>query len=117
MKLIFSIVVILVLSSSAYLQSGRRPKEIKVPVPPPEEVNETKPKPAPQDQASQVTAEKNEDYRCTDDGTLARLLDTDVVDEQAVSHKKVDEQAIIISKPPPSYTKEARRNTSRDSSN
>jgi TonB family protein len=111
MKLIFSILVILVLTSSAYSQSGRRPKEIKVPDPPPEEVNKTKPKPESQDQASPVTAERNEDYRCTEDGTLARLLDTDVVDEKAVLHKRPDAQAIIISKPPPSYTKEARRNS------
>jgi TonB family protein len=54
-----------------------------------------------------VTAEKDQDYRCTDDGTLAHLLDQD----QAVgfSPKEVDVKAEITAKPEPGYTREARR--------
>jgi TonB family protein len=55
---------------------------------------------------SQVTAEKNQDYRCTTDGTLAHLLeDSDVV---AVSEKEVDKKAEVTAKPDPRYTREAR---------
>ena len=54
-----------------------------------------------------VTAEKDQDYRCTDDGTLAHLLDSD----QAVGYepKEVDVKAEITAKPLPGYTREARR--------
>ncbi|MDQ5844316.1 MAG: energy transducer TonB [Acidobacteriota bacterium] len=111
MKLILSFVILLVWSSSVYSQSGRRrPAEIKTPVPPPAEAKEIEPKPAPTDQARQVTAEKNEDYGCTDDGSLGRILDTGTGDERMFTSKQVDIRVIIISKPQPSYTKEARRN-------
>ena len=56
---------------------------------------------------SQVTAEKDQDYRCTDDGTLARLLDESTV--VAFQPKEVDTKAEIIAKPDPVYTREARR--------
>ena len=107
----FGLVAILVLSSFAYTQSGRRVKETRVPVPPPEqEVKEPQPKPAPPDESPPVTAEKNQDYRCTEDGSLARILETDTIDELVVSTKDVDTRAVITAKPRPSYTKEARRN-------
>lgn len=109
MKLILTVALFLVLSSPAYSQSGRRSKENKIPIPPPE-VNETKPKPATQDEASPVTAEKNQDYRCTDDGSLARILDAEVIGERVVSTKEADARAVITARPKPSYTKEARRN-------
>lgn len=109
-KPILSFVVLLLWISSVYSQSGRRPAEIKVPVPPPAEVKETKPKPAPQDQTPQVTAEKNEDYSCTDDGSLGRIIDTGTGDERILTSKQVDTRVNITSKPQPSYTKEARRN-------
>jgi TonB family protein len=109
MKFVVVIVVVLVLSSPAYSQSGRRPKEIKVPVPPSEqEVKE--PKPKPPDDPPPVTAEKNQDYRCTDDGSLARILETDDIGELVVSTKEVDTRLEIKAKPKPAYTKEARRN-------
>jgi len=56
---------------------------------------------------SQVTADKDEDYRCTDDGTLAHLLDHD----KAVGYeaKEVDVKAEVTAKPLPKYTREARR--------
>lgn len=110
LKLLLSFVLLLISIPTAYSQSGRRPVEIKTPVPPPAETTETKPKPAPQDQARPVTAEKNEDYGCTDDGSLGRILDTGTGDERIFTSKQVDVRVIIISKPQPSYTKEARRN-------
>jgi TonB family protein len=54
-----------------------------------------------------VTAEKDEDYRCTDDGTLAHLLDHDQV--AGFEAKEVDVKAEITAKPLPVYTREARR--------
>jgi protein TonB len=106
---VFGLVAILVLSSFAYSQSGRRVKETRVPVPPPEqEVKE--PKPTPPNEPPPVTAEKNQDYRCTEDGSLARILETDTIDELVLSAKEVDRRAVITAKPRPSYTKEARRN-------
>ena len=108
MKLI-ALVAIFVFSSFAYSQSGRRTKET-APVPPPvKEEKEPKSKPASQEEPPPVTAEKNQDYRCTDDGSLARILETDPIDELVVSAKEVDVRAVITAKPKPSYTKEARR--------
>jgi TonB family protein len=110
MKLVV-LVAILVLSSSTYSQSGRRAKETKAPVLPPEQVvDDPKPNPASTDEPPPVTAEKNQDYRCTDDGSLARILETDAIDELVLSAKEVDARAVITAKPRPSYTKEARRN-------
>ena len=101
--------LILLLSSVSLPQSGRRAKEIKVPVPTPEEeVSEPKAKPRQED-LPPVTAEKNEDYRCTDDGTLARIIDPEDLGELVMSGKEVDTRAVINSRPKPSYTKEARR--------
>src|SRR5260370_864147 len=111
MKLLFSAITILVLSSFSYSQSGRRAKDTRVPVPVPEqEVNQTKVKPAVQDEAPSVTAEKNQDYRCTSDGSLARILDTETSNERILTAKEVDARVVITAKPKPSYTKEARRN-------
>lgn len=108
MKLV-ALVAILALSSFAYSQSGRRAKT-RTPASPPEIVDETKSKPAPKDEPPPVTAEKNQEYRCTEDGSLARILDTDTIDERVLSPKEVDKRAVIIAKPRPAYTKEARRN-------
>ncbi|MDQ6652893.1 MAG: TonB family protein [Acidobacteriota bacterium] len=115
MKFLFSAIAILVLSSFSYSQSGRRAKDISVPVPVPEQqVNQPKPKPpeqeAAQDEAPPVTAEKNQDYRCTSDGSLARILDTETSNERILTAKEVDTRVVITAKPRPSYTKEARRN-------
>jgi TonB family protein len=54
-----------------------------------------------------VTAEKDQDYRCTDDGTLAHLLDPPAVN--GLSEKEVDVKAEITAMPEPRYTPEARR--------
>jgi protein TonB len=108
---VIALVAVLILGSFAYSQSGRRAKETRVPVPPTApEANETKPEPPAQEEPPPVTAEKNQDYRCTDDGSLARILETDNIDELVVSAKDVDTRAVITAKPKPSYTKEARRN-------
>ena len=101
---------VLLLGSGAYAQSGRRAREIKVPVAPPEQqANGPKPKPVAPDEPPPVTAEKNQDYRCTEDGSLGRILDDDI-GELVVSPKEADVRATITAKPKPSYTKEARRN-------
>jgi TonB family protein len=54
-----------------------------------------------------VTAEKGQDYRCTDDGTLAHLLDPPSVN--GLSPKEVDVKAEVTASPEPRYTSEARR--------
>ena len=109
MKIFFSIMAVLALSVFVNAQSGRRAREIAVPIPPPApEVTEAKPKTQPDD-LPPVTAERNQDYRCTDDGSLARILETEEPEPEVLSTKKVDTRVTILSKPAPSYTKEARR--------
>lgn len=110
--MVLAVVAILVLSSFANSQSGRRAKEIKTPVqPPPQEEIEPKPKAPTQDEdeAPPVTAERNQDYRCVVDGSLERILDPENVNEIIVSSKEADSRAEMTAKPKPAYTKEARR--------
>ncbi len=106
-KFILAVFAILIVSTSAYSQSGRRGQTIVVPIPPPEVVEPKAPSPPPG--ATPVAAQKNEDYRCTDDGSLARILHTEA-EEKVDTSKKPDTSAQILSKPPPAYSKEARRN-------
>lgn len=54
-----------------------------------------------------MTAEKDQDYKCTDDGTLAHLLDPPTV--TAFAQKEVDVKAEITERQEPKYTREARR--------
>jgi len=108
LKLCCAVLGILFLCSLSYSQSGRRPKDTRTPTAPQAEVKE--PTPAPTDEPAPVTAEKNQDYRCTDDGSLARIIDPDDAAELGVSPKEADVRASITAKPKPSYTKEARRN-------
>ncbi len=129
MKFLISAITILVLSSFSYSQSGRRAKETRVPVPAPVReapgANSAKQEPATDDRATSVTAERNQDYRCSDDGTLERLLDDgetqgvngtkktgEATDprERILTAKETDSRVVITTKPQPSYTKEARRN-------
>lgn len=119
MKAVVSLVAILFLSSVAHSQSGRRPKEIRIPVPPPveEKTDTLKQTPAEDTLASPVTAERNQDYRCSDDGTLERIIESEesaVVNaspsERILRAKETDSPVVITAKPQPSYTKEARRN-------
>jgi TonB family protein len=102
------LLAILAVSALTYSQSGRRPREIKPPTLP-QEIKEPLPKPAIEEPPP-VTAERNQDYRCTDDGTLARIIDEDDKEELVVSAKESDVRATISAKPKPSYTREARRN-------
>ncbi|MGI9166512.1 MAG: energy transducer TonB [Pyrinomonadaceae bacterium] len=81
---------------------------MKLPTPAVEEPAKEVAKPETPEEAPPVTAERNQDYRCTDDGTLARILETET--DQILSAKEVDTLAVTSAKPKPSYTKEARRN-------
>ena len=104
LKFIPAVFAVLILSASVYAQSGRRGTTIVVPVPPPEVIEPKAPAPSG---SAPVTAQKNEDYRCTNDGSLAVIPPTEA--EEKVETEKPDTPAQILSKPTPSYTKEARR--------
>jgi TonB family protein len=101
-----AICFILGIGSVAVSQSGRKPTVVTSP-PPVEE-----PTPVPQTKPSApppVTAERNEEYSCTDDGTLARVIEQRDSGEQVFTSKTVDIKAHISSRPRPAYTREARR--------
>ena len=108
-KSIFLLVAILASTAFTYSQSGRRARDVKPPPTAPE-VKEPTPEPATAADPPPATAEKNQDYRCTDDGTFARIIDPDDKEEIVVSAKEANVQATISAKPKPSYTREARRN-------
>lgn len=101
------LLIILFLSvSNSPGQSGRRAKPA-VPSSTPPAQKTTEPAPAPAMAGPlDVTAEKNEDYRCTSDGTLARIMEGS--EEKAFLPKEVDTKAIIRTKPEPRYTRVAR---------
>lgn len=104
--MLLKVVLILVFATSAFAQSGRRARVAPAPTPTP--TPEAKPSPTSSlPPRSQVTAERDEDYSCTSDGTLAHLLDPPEV--AGFSPKEVDVKAEIVSKPEPVYTREARR--------
>ncbi len=105
----FLLLAMTLFSCSIHAQSGRKaPKTISPPPPP---VEETKPAATtkPADEPLPVTAEKNEEYRCTNDGTLARVIDKPSEDESIFTSKTVDVRAVVTDKPRPSYTREANR--------
>jgi protein TonB len=109
MKLGFLCIAILVFASLTYSQSGRRAKPIPSPVP--SSVEDLKPSlKSEQAESPPVTAEKFEDYRCTDDGSLMRILETTEANERIVSAREADEPVQMTKKPSPDYTREARRN-------
>ena len=104
--MIVAFILILIFGTSAFAQSGRRNKTAPPPAPTP--AAQPSPSPTPSLPArSQVTAEKNNDYRCTDDGSLAHLLKESTV--VTFSAKEVDTKAEITARPDPVYTREARR--------
>lgn len=107
-KILLALLVLLSLMlASAGAQSGRR----KLPVAGPTPTPNASPSPTPtttEPRASQVTAEKNQDYRCSNDGTLAHLID-DPATVKGYLPKEVDTRAEILEKPDPRYTEEARR--------
>lgn len=108
-KFVRALIAILAVSTFTYSQSGRRPRDVKPPAATPE-VLEPAAKPATVVDPPPVTAERNQDYRCTEDGSLARIIDTDDKEEIVLSAKESDVRATISEKPKPSYTREARRN-------
>src|SRR5258705_5264756 len=76
MKLL-PVIAILVFTSSVIAQSGRHATPPALPTPSPEQKPVEAPLRTPStEQTPQVTAEKNQDYRCTDDVTLARILES-----------------------------------------
>ena len=109
MKLILSVITLLVIVASIAAQSGRRANPVASPTPSPEQKPVDVPKAQAIEQAAQVTAEKNQDYRCSNDGTLARILESESGNNKGFLPKEVDTRAVIISKPNPKYTREARR--------
>ena len=110
MKLGFLCITILVFASLTYSQSVRRAKPTAAPTPSP--VEEVKPTPKPeQPERPPVTAEKNQDYRCSDDDSLTRIIETADAKERVVSAREADEPVQLTKKPSPDYTREARRNS------
>lgn len=101
-----ALILILIVGSVAFAQSGRRARPASAPTPTP--TPEEKPSPTPSAPPSeQVTAERDQDYRCTSDGSLAHLLDPPEV--AGFTPKEVDVKAEILTRPEPGYTREARR--------
>jgi TonB family protein len=106
MSLCAALILILSFGTSAFAQAGRRTKTVPAPTP----TAEVTPTPSPGSvlpPRPQVTAEKDQDYSCTDDGTLAHLLDRD--EAAGFSPKEVDVKAVVTAKPNPKYAREARR--------
>ncbi|HEX6729012.1 MAG TPA: energy transducer TonB [Pyrinomonadaceae bacterium] len=107
MKAFLAILATLIITSFSLAQSGRRVKPSSPPPPTPEQ-KPAVPAPTPAPAITTVTAEKNEDYRCTTDGSLARILESDE-GEKTYLPKEVDTKALIRVQPEPKYTREARR--------
>src|ERR1044072_6820827 len=99
-----ALTLILIFATFAFAQSGRRARPpAPTPTPTPEEKPSTIASSRPREQ---VTAEKDQDYSCTNDGSLAHLLDPPAV--AGFSPKEVDVKAEITERPEPEYTREAR---------
>jgi periplasmic protein TonB len=100
-----ALILILIFATLAFAQSGRRARPAApAPTPTPEEKPSPTPSAAPREQ---VTAERDQDYSCTSDGSLAHLLDPPEV--AGFTAKEVDVKAEITARPEPGYTREARR--------
>ena len=102
MRFVSGSILIILFATSAFAQSGRRTVTVPTPTPTPE----AKPSPSLPSLVP-VTAEKDQDYRCTDDGTLAHLLDPPAV--TVFTPKEVDVKAQVTARREPNYTREARR--------
>ena len=101
-----ALVLILICATFALAQSGRRARPAATPTPTP--TPEEKPLPTlSEPRREPVTAERDQDYSCTSDGTLAHLLDPPEV--AGFTAKEVDVKAEITAQPEPGYTREARR--------
>jgi TonB family protein len=101
-----ALILILIVGTVAFAQSGRRARQAPAPSPTPTPEEKTSPTP-PARPSEQVTAERDQDYRCTSDGSLAHLLDPPEV--AGFAPKEVDVKAEILSRPEAGYTREARR--------
>jgi protein TonB len=99
-----------IFSISAHAQSGRRARELKTAPATPTPQQAPVLEPPATSEPPPVTAERNQDYRCTEDGSLARIIEPDDKEELVVPAKDADVRATISAKPKPSYTREARRN-------
>src|ERR1041384_7488112 len=99
-----ALILILIFGTFAFAQSGRRARPaVPTPTPTPEEKPSLTPSARPREQ---VTAEKDQDYSCTNDGSLAHLLDPPAV--AGFSPKEVDVKAEITSQPEPERSEERR---------
>lgn len=109
MRLVLILLTSLVLSCSVCLaQSGRKaPRSIPQSTPAVEAPPPVTSKPI--EKTPPVTAEKNEDYRCSDDGSLMRILDRKDEMPDVFAPKAVDVRAEITDRPKPSYTRDANR--------
>jgi len=103
--LILAPIVLAALAFPASAQSGRKAKERPVLVP---DTPAASPTPSPSPSHPQLTAEKNEDYHCSDDGTLVRVVEEEN-NEEIFTSKAVEVKANILDKPRAQYTREARR--------
>ena len=100
-----SVVIFLVFAVAVCpAQSGRKLKVVKIP--PPEEKSPAVNQPKDTKPAN-VTAEPNEYYRCTDGKSLERILTPD--QQPVFTPKEVDTRAVILTRPAPEYTREARQ--------
>jgi TonB family protein len=104
---IFALSSVLLVSISASAQSGRRGAK---PAPVPSPTVEPSPDPANKPRANKetVAAIPGEEYRCTNDGTLAVVVPSSEA-EHIFAPDEVTTKAKITSRPAPEYTKEARR--------
>ena len=106
-KSLLVVILFSLFSIGVSAQSGRRKPPVASPTPTPEATPTPTAKPE-EPRSLQVTAEKNQDYRCTDDGTLAHLID-DPATVKGYQPKEVDTRAEILDRPDPKYTEQARK--------
>lgn len=107
MKVHAALSILILTSSVALAQSGRRVVEVR-PKPladPPSPLLVSGP-----GQVLRRLNDKPHDFRCAKDGSYTRILDGDAATEDVLSAKMVDTRVIFRSKPKPGYTLEARRN-------
>jgi TonB family protein len=94
--------------SSVSGQSGRR--NAKAPATSPPAVEEATPTPSPQPERAkpQIAVVRNEEYKCTDDGSFVIMVEPSAA-AKPLAPNEVTTKAVIRSKPKPEYTKEASR--------
>ena len=100
---------LLLICVSASAQSGRRgAKPAPVPTPKVEPSPDPAKKPATDNVRSEVAAVAGEEYKCTNDGSLAVVVQSSEA-EQVFAPDEVTTKAKVTLRPTPEYTKEARR--------